>query len=78
MVEQSLLDQFRWWVGLGIPDVFRGSLREPQVRTESSICFEYRPETHDIDPFLLSEQERLEIARDEEESRKLGMGYDEA
>jgi hypothetical protein len=75
MIEQSLLDRFEW-PAADISTVFRGSLRTPQMRTGSSIRFEYRPETIPINPQLLSEQERIEIAREEEESRQLGVGYD--
>lgn len=70
MVEQSLLDRFEW-LAPDVSTVFRGNPRKPQVRTESSICFEYRPETVDVNPRLLSEQERIEIAREEAESRRL-------
>lgn len=73
MVEQSLLDRFGWLTA-DVSTVFRGKARKPQVRTESSICFAYRPETADINPRLLSEQERIEIAREEAESRRLAAG----
>ena len=68
MVEQSLLEQFEWPVA-PIHVFFRGELREPAVRTTSSITFAYRPKTRPIDPELLAERERREIAEEEEASR---------
>ncbi len=80
MIEQSLPDRFQW-PAADVSAVFRGVLREPQMRTDSSINFQYRPQTVPINPQLLSEQERIEIAREEEESRRLGVStqaYDQA
>ncbi len=68
MIEQSLLDRFPW-SGPDFSTVFQGLPRDPQMETESSISFQYRPRTVPIASQLLSEQERIEIAREEEESR---------
>ena len=70
MVEQSLLDRFAWPVP-AIQDFFRGEPRQSAVRTTSSITFAYRPATQPINPRLLAEQDRQEIAKEEEESRRL-------
>ncbi len=67
LVEQSLLDRFPWAVP-SIGDFFRGHSREPAVRTVSSISFTYRAATHPINPQLLAEQDRLEVAKEEEAS----------
>ena len=75
MIEQSLLDRFQWLTP-DVSAVFRGSRREPQMRTESSICFTYRPETVRINARLLSEQERIEITAEEAESRRLAAESD--
>ena len=69
LVEQSLLERFGWPVP-AIQDFFRGNPRAPAVRTTSSITFEYRPTTRPINPQLLAEAERLEVAREEEASRR--------
>jgi hypothetical protein len=69
MVEQSLLDRFGWQVA-PIQDFFRGEPRQAAVRTTSSSTFAYRPATQPINPRLLAEQDRLEVAREEEESIK--------
>jgi len=69
MIEQSLLDRFGWRVG-AIQDFFRGDARQSAVRTTSSITFAYHPSTQAINPRLLAEQDRLEIAKEEEESRR--------
>jgi len=69
LVEQSLLERFGWPVP-AIQDFFRGNLRQPAVRTTSSITFEYRPTTRPINPQLLAEAERLEVAKEEEASRR--------
>ena len=53
-----------------IQDFFRGDMRESAVRTTSSITFDYRPATQPINPRLLAEEDRQEIAREEEESRR--------
>ena len=71
MVERALLDRFGWPVE-PIQEFFRGQRREPAVRTTSSITFAYHPHTKPINPRLLSEQERLEIAREEEASLREG------
>ncbi|NUQ64841.1 MAG: tetratricopeptide repeat protein [Pirellulales bacterium] len=76
LVEQALLDRFAWPMP-PIQEFFRGSDREPAIRTTSSITFAYRPDTRPINPRLLSEQQRAELAREEAESQKLavaGMG----
>ena len=72
MIEQSLLDRFPWEVA-GIQDFFRGRPRQSAMRTTASITFAYRPSTQAINPRLLAEQDRLEIAKEEEESRRLAM-----
>ena len=64
MVEQSLLDRFGWPMP-AIDDFFRGQRRQPAVRTTSSITFDYRPATQPINPRLLAEEARLELAREE-------------
>ncbi len=68
MVEKSLLDRFASPLG-PISLFFRGNPREPAVRTTSSITFAYNPSTRPIDPRLLAEWNRLEVAREEEVSR---------
>jgi len=68
LVEQALLDRFAWEVP-AIQDFFRGHRRRLAVRTSSSITFAYRPATQPINPRLLAERERLELAREEEASR---------
>lgn len=68
LVEQSLLERFSFPVP-AIQDFFRGNLRAPAVRTTSSVTFEYRPTTRPINPQLLAEAERLEVAREEAASR---------
>ena len=72
LVEQSLLERFAWPLP-SIQEFFRGVPREPAVRTTSSVTFTYRPTTRAIDPQLLAEQDRLELAREEEASRALGL-----
>ena len=67
LVEQALLDRFGWQVA-AIEEFFRGLRREPAVRTTSSITFEYRPATQPINPRLLAERDRLEIAAEKAES----------
>jgi hypothetical protein len=71
MIEQSLLDRFPWEVA-AIQDFFRGQPRQSAMRSAASITFAYRPSTQAINPRLLAEQDRLEIAKEEEESRRLG------
>lgn len=73
MIEQSLLERFAWPMP-PIQDFFRGSDREPSVRTTSSITFAYRPATKPIHPRLLSEQQRAELAQQEAESRAVVVG----
>ena len=73
MIEQSLLDRFPW-SGSEFSTVFQGLPRESQMQTESSISFQYQPRTVPIAPQLLSEQERIEIAREEEDSRQSDPG----
>ncbi|MCR4414076.1 MAG: MG2 domain-containing protein, partial [Thermoguttaceae bacterium] len=69
MVEQSLLERFPWSVP-PISEFFRGNLRQTAVRTTSSITFSYRPATKPVNPQLLAEADRREIAREEDESRR--------
>jgi tetratricopeptide (TPR) repeat protein len=69
MVEQSLLERFASPLPT-IGDFFRGAQREPAVRCTSSIVFSYRPATRPINPRLLAERDREEIAHEEAESRK--------
>ena len=66
MVEQALLDRFSGSLGV-IGEFFRGQPREPAVRTASSATFCYHPATRPIDAHLLAEEDRVEIARIEEE-----------
>lgn len=74
VVEQALLDRFAWPMP-PIHEFFRGSDREPAIRTASSITFAYRPSTRPINPRLLSEEEQVALVREEAESRKVaGMG----
>jgi uncharacterized protein YfaS (alpha-2-macroglobulin family)/outer membrane protein assembly factor BamD (BamD/ComL family) len=47
------------------PSFFNGTPRAAAMRTTSSIDFEYRPDTQTINVRLLSEQERIEIAEQE-------------
>ncbi|MHC4180255.1 MAG: MG2 domain-containing protein, partial [Planctomycetota bacterium] len=68
MVEQSLLERFPWQVA-AIQDFFRGTPRQPAVRTTSSITFAYNPSTCAINPRLLAERDRLEVEAEEEASR---------
>ena len=72
MVEQSLLERFASPLP-SIEDFFRGAAREPAVRCTSSITFNYRPATQPINPMLLAEKDREEIAKEEEESRRAGL-----
>jgi hypothetical protein len=67
MVEQSLVDHFAW-PEAPIRVFFRGRPREWLVRTSSSITFDDRPATQPIPARLLAEQDRAEIAREEEAS----------
>ncbi|MHB1035874.1 MAG: tetratricopeptide repeat protein [Pirellulales bacterium] len=68
MVEQSLLERFNSPLA-SIQDFFRGGARQTAVRTTSSITFAYQPATQAIDPHLLAEKDRLEIAADEAAAR---------
>src|SRR4029077_4764803 len=69
LVEQSLVDVFGSNVA-PIQDFFRGQPREAAVRTMSSVTFAYRPDTRPIDPKLLAEKDRLEVAAEEAERLK--------
>ncbi|MHB8899311.1 MAG: MG2 domain-containing protein [Thermoguttaceae bacterium] len=69
MVEKSLLDRFPSPLE-PISLFFRGNPREPAVRTTSSITFAYNPATRPINPRLLAEWNRQEVARDEAASRE--------
>jgi hypothetical protein len=73
MVEKSLLDRFASSLA-PIGTFFRGNPREPAVRTTSSITFAYNPSTRPINPRLLAEWNRLEVAREEEASRGVLAG----
>ena len=72
MVEQSLLERFASPLP-GIGDFFRGGERQPAVRCTSSITFSYRPATQPINPRLLAEKDREEVAREEEDSRRAAI-----
>jgi len=74
MVEQSLLERFASPLP-SIGDFFRGTRREPAVRCTSSIMFSYRPATQPINPRLLAEKDREEIANEEAESRKDAVAF---
>ena len=67
MVQQSLLDRFDWPMP-PIGEFFRGQQRESTVGTTSSITFAYHPQTNPINPRLLSEAQRRELAREEQAS----------
>ncbi len=69
MIDQALFDRFQQATPLDALTAFHGTPRLPQVRTESSINFQYRPQTVLVNPQLLSEQERVEIAHQEAETR---------
>jgi len=66
MVEQALLDRYSFATG-PIGEFFGGGLRAPAVRTAASITFVYNPSTQKINPRLLAEKDRLEIAKEEGE-----------
>lgn len=70
VVDRINVDRFGE-IGAGFASAFVGLDRQPAMRTASSISFAYRPETRPINPRLLSEEQRLEIASQEEELRKL-------
>ncbi|MBA4019242.1 MAG: hypothetical protein C0483_18910 [Pirellula sp.] len=70
VVDRINVDRFGE-IGAGFASAFIGLDRQPAMRTASSISFAYRPETRPINPRLLSEEQRLEIAAQEEELRKL-------
>ena len=72
MVEQSLLERFASPLP-SIGDFFRGAERKPAVRCTSSITFNYRPATQPINPRLLAEKDREEVAREEAESRRAAI-----
>ncbi|HUY34628.1 MAG TPA: tetratricopeptide repeat protein [Pirellulales bacterium] len=66
LVEQALVEMFGSNVA-PIQDFFRGQTRAPAVRTMSSVTFAYHPATRPIDPKLLAEKDRLEVAAEEAE-----------
>ncbi|MCO6453957.1 MAG: tetratricopeptide repeat protein [Pirellulaceae bacterium] len=68
LIEKSLLDRFGFQVP-AIQEYFRGANRQAAMRTTSSVVFEYRPSTRQINPLLLAEAERREV--EEEEARRL-------
>ena len=70
VVDRTNIDRFGE-IGAGFAAAFVGLDRQPAMRTVSSISFTYRPETRPINPRLLSEEQRLEIASQEEELRKM-------
>ena len=67
MVRQSLLDRFDWPMP-PIQQFFCPAQRRPAVLTASSIAFSYQPPTEPINPRLLAESERLELAVEEQAS----------
>jgi uncharacterized protein YfaS (alpha-2-macroglobulin family)/TolA-binding protein len=69
LIDRAIWDRFGSSGG-AIHDFFKGAVRAPAVRTTASIEFEYKPSTSAINPRLLSERERVEIAAQEEELRK--------
>jgi len=73
MVEQALLELFEWPMP-PIGEFFRAGHRESAVRTTSSITFDYRPATTFINPLLLAEKDRIELARQEAASRQRAFG----
>ena len=69
MVEQSLLRRFP----RSLPEInefFQAGRREVAVRTSSSINFAYRPRTSFVNPQLLAEKDRIELAHQEAASRE--------
>lgn len=76
LIEQSLYEMFGSKVP-AIQDYFRGQTREPAVRTTSSVTFAYAPVTRPIDPQLLAEKDRLEVAAEEAERLKQVMADNE-
>ncbi|HEV3003963.1 MAG TPA: MG2 domain-containing protein, partial [Pirellulales bacterium] len=70
LVEQALVEMFGSNVA-PIQDFFRGQTRAPAVRTVSSVTFAYRPTTQPINPKLLAEKDRLEVAAEEAERLKV-------
>jgi alpha-2-macroglobulin len=72
MVEQSILERFNSPLP-GIGDFFRGAERQAAVRSTSSITFSYRPTTQPINPRLLAEKDREELAKEEDESRRAAI-----
>ena len=64
LIEKALFEMFGSNVA-PIQDFFRGQTRAPAVRTVSSVTFAYRPATRPIDPKLLAEKDRLEVAAEE-------------
>ena len=64
MIEQNLLDNYPG----NLPEIqnfFRGISRISAIRTTSSVTFNYRPKTKQIDSNLLAERERRELEREE-------------
>jgi alpha-2-macroglobulin len=72
MVEQSILERFASPLP-GIGDFFRGAERQAAMRSTSSITFSYRPATQPINPRLLAEKDREELAKEEDESRRAAI-----
>ncbi|HXT61180.1 MAG TPA: alpha-2-macroglobulin family protein, partial [Pirellulales bacterium] len=72
LIEQSLVEMFGSNVA-AIQDFFSGQTRAPAVRTTSSVTFSYYPATRAIDPHLLAEKDRLEVAAEEAERLKAGL-----
>ncbi|MDI9445422.1 MAG: tetratricopeptide repeat protein, partial [Planctomycetota bacterium] len=69
MLEQSVRERFPL-PGAHPADLFRGVSRDTEMRTGSSITFSYHPESAAVDPQILSERQRIETRRAEEESRQ--------
>ena len=68
---QALLNEFENRVAKNpIGEFFHGARRETAVRTATSVTFVYRPQTKAINPRLLAEEEREEIAKREFDSEK--------
>ena len=68
MIEQSLLSRYP----SNVPRIgafFQGGLRSVAVRTTSSIRFDYRPKTRDINERLLADASRRELEEVESERR---------
>lgn len=65
LIEQSLLERYSFAVG-AIQDFFTGQRRRADVRMTSSVRFLYCAATRPINPRLLAEHERAELAQAEE------------